>query len=188
MSTGSSSTSARSRYHAATLLRRGKSETRYSVESSSSSSSSGTTLSSPGSSNGSSAPPRRPRPLRPRPSTGRVRVDNRGEGRHDLTLAQPHHDHALRRAAEPLDVLDRHLDHGSAGRDQHDLIPVANDAGAGEPAARLGELNGLHAHPASPLARVLGDARALAVAVVRDDEQIGLVACDLGRDDLVVAA
>ena len=45
---------------------------------------------------------------------------------------QAHHDHALRRAPEPLDVLDRHLDHGAAGRDQHHLVAVADDPRAGE--------------------------------------------------------
>ena len=113
-------------------------------------------------------------------------VDHRGERRDRLVAAEPHHDHALRRAAEALDVLDRHADHGAAGRDEHHLVAVADDAGAGEGALRLGELDRLHAHAAAALDRVVGDARALAVAVLGDDEQVGVVLRDVDRDHLVV--
>src|SRR6266481_2811755 len=119
---------------------------------------------------------------------GIVGVDHRGERRDPLVAAEPHHDHALCRAAEPLDVLDGHPDHGAAGRDEHHLVAVANDSGAGERALRLGQLNCLDTHPASALARVVGDACPLAVAVLGDDEQIGVVLSDVERDDLVVTA
>src|SRR5258708_14701897 len=118
---------------------------------------------------------------------GIVGVDHRGERRDPLVAAEPHHDHALRRAAEPLDVLDGHPDHGAAGRDEHHLVAVTDDAGAGERALRLGELNRLDAHAAATLARVIGDARALAVAVLRHDEQVGVVLPDVDRHHLVVA-
>ena len=127
-------------------------------------------------------PPGRPCPRR------RRAVDDRRERGDELALAEPHHDHALGRAAEPLDVLDRHLDHGAAGGDQHHLVAVADDARADEVAAGLGELDRLHAHAAAALARVLGDAGALAVAVLGHDEQVGVVLGDLGRDHLVLAA
>src|SRR5579884_4416609 len=95
-----------------------------------------------------------------------ARLDDGGERRDLLALAQPHHDHALRRAAHAADVVDRHADDRAAGRDQHHLVAVAHDAGAGEMAARLGELHRLHAHAAAALLRVLRHARALAVAVL----------------------
>src|SRR5215831_1514137 len=43
-----------------------------------------------------------------------VRFDDRRERGNGLVVApQPHHDHALRGAAEPLDLLDRDPDHGA---------------------------------------------------------------------------
>ena len=46
----------------------------------------------------------------------------------------------------------------------------------------------LHAHPAAALHRVLGDARALAPAVLGDDEQVRVVLRDVDLDHLVLAA
>src|SRR6266566_8205332 len=46
-----------------------------------------------------------------------VGVDDRSERGDPLVAAEPHHDHALRRAPEALHVLDGHPDHGAAGRD-----------------------------------------------------------------------
>src|SRR5260221_5010187 len=119
---------------------------------------------------------------------GIVGVDHRGERRDPLVAAEPHHDHALCRAAEPLDVLDGHPDHGAAGRDEHHLVAVADDAGAGERALGLGQLDRLHAHAAAALARIVADARPLAIAILRHDEQVGIVLRDVDRDHLVVAA
>src|SRR5579864_5842469 len=114
-----------------------------------------------------------------------VGLDHRRERRHALVAAEPHHDHALRGAAEPLDLVDRHPNDGPAGRDEHDLIAVAHDAGAGERPLRLGELNRLHAHAAATFDRVVADAGALAVAVLGHDEEVGVVLRDVHRDDLV---
>src|SRR2546422_10725453 len=41
------------------------------------------------------------------------RLDNRCKARYVLALAQTHHDHALRRPARALDVVDRHPDDGA---------------------------------------------------------------------------
>ncbi len=102
-----------------------------------------------------------PRRCSPASSTPRrlvVGLDDRCERRDRLVVAaQAHHDHALRRAAEPLHVLDRHLDHRAAGRDQHHLVAVAHDARADELARAVGELHRLHAHAAAALDRVLRD-------------------------------
>src|SRR3954468_8161502 len=99
-------------------------------------------------------------------------LDHRRKRRNRLIVtAQPHHDHALRRAAEPLDVLDGDPDHGARRRDQHHLVAVANDTRADEMAAGLGQLHGLDSHAATALHRVLGDARALAIAVLGHDER-----------------
>src|SRR5579884_2327071 len=98
-----------------------------------------------------------------------ARLDDGSERGDRLALAQAHHDHALGGAAETLDVLDGHLDHRPAGRDQHHLVAVADDAGAGEAAAGLAELDGLDAEPAAALPRVLGDAGAIPVAVLGHD-------------------
>src|SRR5690348_16943708 len=72
-------------------------------------------------------------------------VDDRRDRRYELVFTESHHDHALRRAAEPLDLLDRHPDDGAARRDQHHLVAVADDPRTGEMAARLGQLHGLDA-------------------------------------------
>src|SRR5439155_20149286 len=72
-----------------------------------------------------------------------VGLDHRRERGDSLVAAKPHHDHALRRTPEPLDLVDRHPNHGAAGRDEHDLVAVANDPGPGERALRLGHLDRL---------------------------------------------
>src|SRR5438067_11020839 len=96
-----------------------------------------------------------------------IGLDDRRKRRHRLVVAaKPHHDHTLGRAAESLDLLDRDSDHGARGRDQHDLVAVADDARTDEVAARLGQLHGLDSHAATSLGRILGDARPLAVAVL----------------------
>src|SRR5690242_15687214 len=86
-----------------------------------------------------------------------VGLDDGRERRDDLALAQAHHDHALGGTAEALDLLDGYLDDGAAGRDQHHLVAVADDAGARERSLRLGQLDGLHAHAAATLARIVAD-------------------------------
>ena len=50
------------------------------------------------------------------------------------------------------------------------------------------ELNGLDAKSTPALDRVLVDARALSEAVLRHDQQIRVVPCDVGRDHLVSLA
>ena len=117
-----------------------------------------------------------------------VRADHGREARDLLALTEPHHDHALRRAARALDPVGRHPDHGAAVRDEHHLVAVAHDAGAGEPSLRLDQLDGLDAHRAATLDRVLGDARALAPAVLGHDEEVGVVGGDVDLDHLVVSA
>src|SRR5258706_14496010 len=58
---------------------------------------------------------------------GGLRLDDRCErGDGLIVAAEPHHDHALRRTAEPLYVLHRHFDHGARGGDEHHLVPVAD--------------------------------------------------------------
>src|SRR5215211_894041 len=118
----------------------------------------------------------------------RLRIDHRSKRGDLLALAQPHDDHTLRRASHPLDVLGANADHGTAGRDQHHLVAVAHDARARELPLRLRQLHGLDADPAAPLRGVLVDARALAVAVVRHDQQVGVVLGDVDADDLVTRA
>src|SRR5262249_34493603 len=105
-----------------------------------------------------------------------------------VVAAEPHHDHALRRAAKALHVLDRHPDHGACGGDDHHLVAVAHHARADEVAALPGELHGLDAYAAAALDRVLGDARPLAVAVLGHDEEIRVVLGDVDRDHLVALA
>src|SRR5438270_8556236 len=116
-----------------------------------------------------------------------VRLDDRRQARHTLIVAlEAHHDHALRRAPRPLDVVDRHPDHRPAGRDQHHLVPVADDACSGELALRLRQLNRLDTEAAAALAWVVGESRALAVAVLGHDENVALVDADnVGGDHLV---
>src|SRR3954454_23436921 len=117
-----------------------------------------------------------------------VRFDDRCERGDALVAPEPHDDDALRSAAEPLDLVDGHADDGAARRDEHHLVAVADDACPGERPLRFGELNRLHAHAAAALARIIGNARALAVAVLGDDEEVGIVLRDVDRDHLVVAA
>src|SRR5436309_16088565 len=60
--------------------------------------------------------------------------------------------------------------------------------GAANLAAPARELGRLDALPAAPLARVMGEQRALAVSRVGDDEQFAVRIHDVERHDLVVAA
>src|SRR5215211_5966898 len=63
---------------------------------------------------------------------------------------------------------------------------LADNQGAGEAALLLRQLDGQHALRAAALRRVLGDLRALAIAVLGDDQQLGLVAGDVHREDAVL--
>src|SRR5204863_2268764 len=102
---------------------------------------------------------------------------------------EPHYDPALGGAPGALDADDRHADHGAARRDQHHLVAVANDARPDQPALALDELGRLDAKAAAALARVVRELRALAVAVLGDDEQVALVGTDdVHRDHLVALA
>ena len=116
-----------------------------------------------------------------------VRSDDRCQGRDVLALTQPRHDHTLRRAARALDPVDGHADHRARIGDEHHLVALAHDAGAGEASLALDELRGLDPHRAAALDRILGDAGALAPPVLGDDEQIGVVGGDVDLDHLVVA-
>src|SRR5688500_16387502 len=120
---------------------------------------------------------------------GAVRLVHHGcESRDALPTLETHDDHALGRAPEPLDVLDGHADHLPARRHEHDGVAVPDHEGAGELAASLRELNRLHAHGPTALGRVLVDEGALAVAVPRHDEKVGVITGDVGGDHLVVLA
>src|SRR3954452_12718716 len=70
----------------------------------------------------------------------RFRLDHRRERRDLLALAEAHHDHALRRATEALELLDGDADDRPAVGDQHHLVALAHHARARELALRLGEL------------------------------------------------
>src|SRR5205814_1630758 len=72
---------------------------------------------------------------------------------------------------------------------QHHLVTIANDAGSDQPTLALHELRRLDAEAATALARIVRELRALAVAVLGDDEQVALVgADDVHRDHLVALA
>src|SRR5215467_14015689 len=73
---------------------------------------------------------------------------------------------ALGRAAHFADLLDLGADGDAAGRDQHDLVLVAHEHRADDLAVALGSLDRDHPLRSAPVARVLGDRRALAVAVL----------------------
>ena len=105
-----------------------------------------------------------------------------------LTLAEAHHNHALRRAAGALDPIDCGSHDGAAIGDQHHLIALAHDPSTNEVALALDELRRLDAHRAAPLGRVLGDAGPLAPTVPCHDEQVGVVGGDIDLDYLVVAS
>ena len=90
-------------------------------------------------------------------------------------------------ATGAADAVDRDLDHRAAVRDQHHLVAVAHDPRAGESPLALDQLHRLHAHRPAALDRVVADTRALAVAVLGDDEEVGVVVGDVELDDLVAA-
>src|ERR1051325_11353897 len=117
-----------------------------------------------------------------------LRFRSKRETRDLFVPAQAHHDHALRRPAEALDLGDRHPNHRAAGRHQHQLRELVHGARPRKLAARLGELDGLHTEPAAALDRVVGHPGPLAEALVGDDEDVVVLLRDGGRDDLVALA
>src|SRR6266516_1144174 len=115
-----------------------------------------------------------------------VRLDNGCERRDPFVVsAEPHHDHALRRAPEPLHLLDRDPDHRARRRDEHHLVAVADDPRADQVTARFGQLDGLDSHAATPLDRVLRDTGPFAVTVLGHDKEVCVVLGDVDRDHLV---
>ncbi len=78
--------------------------------------------------------------------------------------------HALRRAAGFADLGNARADQHAAGGDQHDLVVSRNELRGDELAVALAALDRDHALRAAAVARVLGDRRALAVAVLRRGE------------------
>ena len=78
--------------------------------------------------------------------------------------------HALRRAALLADLRHRGADQHAAGGDQHHLVVVVDQDGAHQGAVALRGLDRDHALAAAAVLGVLGDRRALAVAVLGGGE------------------
>src|ERR1043166_2399003 len=74
-----------------------------------------------------------------------LRFRSKRETRDLFVPAQAHHDHALRRPAEALDLGDRHPNHRTAGRHQHQPRELVHGAPPRAPAARPREADGLSA-------------------------------------------
>src|SRR5690606_38543908 len=103
-------------------------------------------------------------------------------------IVQPHHRNALGRAADDRDLIDRDSDDDARCRNQHRIRVVLDDRGPGDLGAAR-QLHGDHALPATALAAVLVERRALAQALRGDGQQRGIRSVgrhDLGGDDVVV--
>src|SRR5712691_7703270 len=91
--------------------------------------------------------------------------------------------HPLSRAPHLADLLDAGAYEDAAGGDEHDLVLVAHQHRADDLAVALGGLDRDHPLRASPVARVFGDRRALAEAVLgRRQHGLGLAVGDQHRD------
>src|SRR5882672_7135308 len=97
--------------------------------------------------------------------------------------------HALSRAAHLADLLDVGPYQDPAGGDQHDLVLVAYQHRADDPAVPLGRLDRDHPLGAAAVASVLGDRRALAEAVLgRCEHRLALAVRDQHRHHLLLLA
>ena len=83
-----------------------------------------------------------------------------------LALVERDQGHALGGAALLADLRHRGADQHAAGGDQHHLVVVVDQHRADQRAVALGSLDRDHALAAAAVARVLGDRRALAEAVL----------------------
>src|SRR5207302_641108 len=114
--------------------------------------------------------------------------DDERDGADEVVVLEVHHAHAGRRTALLGDPGGGGaLDH-PADADEHELLVLAHDERARERALALGEPDRLDAFGAALGLAVLGDLRALAVAVLGYDEQVHVVTRDVHRDHAPVAA
>src|SRR6266850_3675188 len=91
--------------------------------------------------------------------------------------------HPLSRSPHLADLLDLRADEHAAGGDQHDLVLVAHQHRADDLAVPLARLDRDHALSAAAVARVFGDRRALAEAVLgRGQHRLRLAVGDQHRD------
>ncbi len=109
-------------------------------------------------------------------------VDDRRDGTDDIVVLQVHQSYPGRRASLLRDALDRGpLDH-AADADEDEFLVLTDDEGADEAALLRGRADRLDAFGAALRFAVLGDRRALSVAVVRHDEEVRVVARNVHRD------
>src|SRR6185369_11372877 len=93
-----------------------------------------------------------------------------------LALIEGDQRDALRRAALLPDLRHRRADQHAAGGDQHDFVVVVDQHRADQGAVALRGLDRDHALAAAPMARIVGDRRALAEAVLgRGEHRFGFV-------------
>src|SRR5438046_790399 len=91
--------------------------------------------------------------------------------------------HPLSRAPHLADLLYARPDQDASGRDQHDLVLVAYQHRADDLAVALARLDRDHALRPAAVARVLGDRRPLAEAVLgRSQHRLALAVGDQHRD------
>src|SRR5204863_6696160 len=96
---------------------------------------------------------------------GGTRLHHQRNRAHAIVLAQVHHPHTLCRPAHLRDAAGvRPLDHPVLG-DEQEILVLADDQRAGQPALLRGELDGQHALGPTPLRRILRHGRPLAVPV-----------------------
>src|SRR5689334_2594534 len=99
-----------------------------------------------------------------------IAVEDALQARELLALAQVDERDTLRGAAHLADLVHARADQHAAGGDQHDLVLRGHERRGHDPAVALGGLDGNHALGAAPVARVLHDRGALAVAVLGGGE------------------
>src|SRR5688572_28987029 len=114
-----------------------------------------------------------------------VAIEDALQARELLALGQVDERDPLRGTAHLADLVHARADEDAAGGDQHDLILGRNERRGDHLAVPLGGLDRDHALRAAPVARVLGDRRALAVAVLgRREHALALVLGHQERDHL----
>src|SRR3954471_5496817 len=99
-----------------------------------------------------------------------VAVHDALQARELLALGEVDERHALRRAAHLADLVHARADEHAAVGDQHDLVIRRRERRRAHLAVALGRLDRDHALRAAAVAGVLGDGRALAVAVLGGGE------------------